>query len=112
MIETAHFNVITDYSEREAVETLAAFPAIRGVVMNSDTEQYSGDDLVKELKGIQAEIPIISICGPGDPPCNRADYELTSFDPRELLELLKRLNPAEVDGIQKHEEKLERRVRK
>ena len=108
VIETAKFNVITAYSEREAVETLAAFPAIQGVVMNSDTKQYSCDDLVKELKGIKAEVPIISICGPGDPSCKGADHELTSFDPRELLELLKKIKPAEVAGIEKHEEKLER----
>jgi CheY-like chemotaxis protein len=108
VIETAKFNVITAYSAQEALETLKAFPAIDGVVMDSEVIGMPGDTLVKELKALKKAIPIVAICGPGDDPCPSADHELESFDPRRLLELLGSLVPLEAAKIEKHEEEINR----
>jgi DNA-binding NtrC family response regulator len=108
VIETAKFNVVTAYSAHEAVETLNVFPAIQGVVIDSDVTDMSCAELVQALKAIKAGIPIIVICGPGDHPCPNADHELESFDPRKLLELLRSLLPSETAAIEKREEDLHR----
>ena len=67
-------------------------------------------ELVQALKKIKAEIPVITICGPGGHPCPTADHELESFDPRRLLDLLQSLLPKEADAIEKREEQLNRDV--
>jgi DNA-binding NtrC family response regulator len=110
VIETAKFNVITTYSAREALETLSMFPAIHGVILDSDVAGMSCEELVRGLKAIKPKIPVVAICGPGDHPCSMADYELESFDPRKLLELLRTLLPKETDVIEKQEEKLHRDI--
>jgi DNA-binding NtrC family response regulator len=111
VIETAKFNVITAYSAREAVETLEAFPAIHGVVLDADIHGIACDDLVARFKQIKPEIAVIAISGPGGKACRGADHQLESFDPRELLELLRSMQPGEVETIEKQEERLNRDVR-
>ena len=108
VIETAKFNVITAYSAPEALETLNAFPAIHGVIMDSVVSGMGCVALVDGLKKIKPKIPVVAICGPGDPSCANADYELESFDPRRLLELLRRLLPEEAEAIERREEFLNR----
>jgi response regulator RpfG family c-di-GMP phosphodiesterase len=110
VIETAKFNVITAYSAQEAIETFKAYPAVHGVVLDSEVFGMPGDTLVQKLKLLNAKIPIVAICGPGQNPCPTADYELESFDPRRLLELLGSLVPKEAAGIEEHEEQLNRQV--
>lgn len=108
VIETAKFNVLTAYSAQEAIETLRMFPAIHGVVLDSEIRGMSCGELVQALKKIKAEIPVIAICGPGENPCPNADHELESFDPGRLLDLLQSLLPKESDAIEKREEELNR----
>ena len=110
VIETAKFNVITAYSAQESLETLLAFPAIHGVILDSEVPGMPCETLVEGLKKIKPDIPVVAICGPGDSSCRNADYELESFDPRRLLELLRTLLPKEADAIEKHEEDLNREV--
>lgn len=108
VIETAKFNVITSYSAQEALETLKTFPAMHGVVLDSEVAGMPCESLVKGLKSINATIPIIAVCGPGDHPCTNADYQLESFEPRVLLELLRKLLLAQTSAIEKREEELHR----
>src|ERR1700748_1638507 len=104
VIETEKFNVLTAYSAQEAIATLEAFSAINGVVLDSDVRDIPCGDLVTALKAIKPSIPVIAVCGPGDPSCPEADYQLDSFEPRMLLELLRKLLPTESAAIEKHEE--------
>jgi DNA-binding NtrC family response regulator len=110
VLETAKFNVLTSYSAQEAIETLKAFPALQGVVLDSDVADMPCEDLVNRLKSINAAIPIIAVCGPGDPPCTNADYQLESFEPRVLLDLLEKLLKAQSAAIEKREEELHREL--
>ncbi len=110
VIETAKFNVLTAYSGEEAIESLSTYKAMNGVVLDSEVYGMSCEHLVKKLKEIKPGIPVIAICGPGDTTCPNADYELESFDPRKLLELLRTLLPKENELIEKHEEDLHREV--
>jgi DNA-binding response OmpR family regulator len=108
VIETEKFNVLTAYSAREAVETLKTFPAIDGVVLDSAIRGMSCDELVSSLKAIKLSIPVIAVCGPGDPLCTSADYRLDSFEPRVLLALLRKLMPVQTAAVEKREEDLHR----
>jgi CheY-like chemotaxis protein len=110
VIETAKFNVLTAYSAQEAIETLRMFPAIHGIVLDSEIPGMTCENLIQALKKVKARIPVIAICGPGNNPCPDADHELESFDPRRLLTLLQSLLPKEVDAIEKREEELNRDV--
>jgi CheY-like chemotaxis protein len=110
VIETAKFNVVTAYSAKEAVETLQAFPGVHGVVMDSDVRDMSGDELIRSLKRLQSDIPVIAICGLGHDPCPSADFQLQSFDPESLLGVLRSLKPEEAKDIEKHEGDLHRSV--
>lgn len=108
VIETAKFNVLTAYSAKEALDTLAQFPAIHGVVLDADIYGVSCEELTNRLRKIKPGIPIVVICAPGDGDCHGADYQLDSLDPRKLLEALQKLKPAEVAAIEEHEERLNR----
>jgi DNA-binding response OmpR family regulator len=108
VLETAKFNVITAYSAAEAVETLEAFPSIHGIVLDADIRDITCDDLVTTFRQIKPGIAVVAISGPGCHGCHGADYLLESFDPRELLQILRKMQPNEVEIIEKQEEKLNR----
>jgi len=109
VIETAKFNVITAYSAQEAIETLEAFPAIHGVVLDAEVRDFSCDELVARFREIKPEIAVVAISGPGGKPCHSADRLLEGFDPRELLQILRSMQPKEVEIIEQQEEQLNRR---
>ena len=108
VIETAKFNVLTAYSAREAIDTLRAFPAVHGIVIDADVNDLPCHTVVAALKSINPGIPVIAISGPGDGDCTGADHQLESFDPRKLLEILAALLPKETAEIEKRNEELEK----
>lgn len=111
VIETAKFNVLTAYSAHEALETLKQFPGIHGVVLDEDIHGVSCDELIQQLKQIKPDLRSVVISGPAGADCSDADFHVQSLDPRKLLETLKRLNPEEVERIERNEEKLNERQR-
>lgn len=106
VIETAKFNVITAYSGREAIETLEAFPAIHGLVVDSAIEDVPCEDLIRRLKGIQADLVVIVVGGPGQQLTTGHDHFIDSFNPAELLELLRSLMPKESAAIDRRDVEL------
>jgi CheY-like chemotaxis protein len=99
IIETAKFNVITAYSGAEAIESVARFPALDGIVLDAGLRDRPAEEVIRQLKASHPEIPIIVICVPGD-ECSGADYRLEFFDPAGLLELLQKLRPKDTAEIQ------------
>jgi DNA-binding NtrC family response regulator len=99
VIETAKFNVITAYSAEEALETLAAYPAVNGAVVDEHTVGLDCADLVARLKQIKPSLPIITVGGQEE--CGAADYRVQSFNPAKLLEVLQKLQPAATVAIEK-----------
>ena len=93
VIETAKLNVITAYSGGEAIETLARFPAMDGVVLDAGVPDMSCADVVSALKKIQPSIPVVVIGTPKNQHCNGAEHFLDSFEPAKLLGLLARVVP-------------------
>lgn len=106
VLETAKFNVITAYSGREALDLFQRFPALDGVVMDGELDDMPSDDVVKGIKSLHSECPVIAICPPGFSACPSADFQVESFHPASLLELLRSLKPKESEQIEKHEERI------
>jgi DNA-binding NtrC family response regulator len=99
VIETAKLNVITAYSAREAVEVLTRFPAVNGIVLDAGIGGMDCCVLIDKMKEISPKAVVILISLPGDKTCDLADYQLESFDPTRLLELLQKLDPYEAAAI-------------
>ena len=108
VIETAKFNVLTAYSGQEALDVSTRFPAVSGVVLDGGLDDVSCDVVAAKLKAIQPSIPIIVIATPGFTGCPQADYQLESFDPAKLLEILRSLKPEASAEIEKRNEELSR----
>lgn len=104
VLETAKFNVITAYSGREALDIFQRFPALDGVVIDGELDDIPSEEVVKAVKELKPECPVIAICPPGFSPCPSADFQLESFHPATLLEKLRGLKPKESEQIEKHEE--------
>jgi DNA-binding NtrC family response regulator len=107
VIETAKFNVVTSYSAAEAVDTIAAFPNINGVVLDAGIRDMVCCDLVAKIKESDAKLPVIVISAPGTHQCPQADYLLESFEPARLLVLLQSLVPSATEAIEKRNEQLD-----
>jgi CheY-like chemotaxis protein len=108
VIETAKFNVITAYSGQEALEIFTRFPAVNGIVLDGGLDDIPCDELSRKIKQIQPKIPIIVITTPGFKGCPESDYQLESFDPAKLLEILRSLKPEASAQIEKRNEELSR----
>jgi CheY-like chemotaxis protein len=108
VIESAKFNVLTAYSGKEALQLFKRFSALDGIVLDGGIEDISADDLTREMKVMQPKIPIIVIAAPGIEGCPGADFQLESFNPAKLLEILRGLKPMESAQIEKRNEDLSR----
>lgn len=108
VIETGKFNVITAYTGGEGLETLAAFPAVHGVVLDAGIEDIPCEQMLSRLRHIKPAIPIVVVGGPRQQRCDGADYFLDTFDPARLLDLLRALEPAKTAVISQNEKDLAR----
>ncbi len=106
VIETGKFNVITAYSGEEALETVRAYPAVNGIVLDAGIEDIPCAELVRRLKEIQPKLAVIVVGGPGQESCAGQDYFLHSFSPALLLDLLRSLMPSETAAISRRDEDL------
>ncbi len=108
VIETAKFNVLTAYSGNEAIDTFRRFPAVDGVVLDSGLEDIDCNTLIGELKTIRPEIPTIVISVPGYSDSPNADFVVESFNPADLLETLRTIQPKASAEIEQRNEDLSR----
>jgi CheY-like chemotaxis protein len=108
VIETAKFNVLTAYSGKEAIEMIERFPAVGGVVLDGGLEDIACDVVAHQIKRLQPKLPVIVIAAPGFKGCPEADYQLESFDPAKLLDILRTLKPDASAEIEKRNEELSR----
>jgi CheY-like chemotaxis protein len=108
VIETAKFNVLTAYSGKEAIEMIARFPAVGGVVLDGGIEDVPCAEVAHQIKLLQPKLPIIVIATPGFRGCPESDYQLESFDPARLLDILRGLKPDVSAEIERRNEDLSR----
>ena len=97
VIETAKFNVITAYNAEEAIETLLAYPAVDGAVVDEHADGLECPDLVARLKQIKPSLTVVAVGSPGN--CGPADYHIEPFNPAKLLQVLQTLQPRATETI-------------
>jgi CheY-like chemotaxis protein len=107
VIETAKLNVITSYSAAEALATLERFPNVDGIVMDGGIEDVPCAELAAQIKQKYPSLPIIVVASPDFAGCPTADFQLETFEPAKLLDLLKSLNPRKSAEIEKRNEELD-----
>jgi len=107
VIETAKFNVLTAYSGLEAIETLTRFPAISGIVLDAGIRDILAEDLIHNFKKIKPGVPVVVVRLPSSKFYPEADFQLDSFDPAHLLELLQKMEPEGTRIIEVQNETLE-----
>jgi DNA-binding NtrC family response regulator len=105
VIESAKLNVITAYSALEALGTAQKYPAVDGVVCNTEVHDMPVGKLVHALKELNPERPIV-VVGPDQGNIGDADYHVESFDPRRLLDVLQSITPDKVNAIEEHEDEI------
>lgn len=110
VIETAKMNVITCYSPKEGIETLARFPHVDGIVLDSEIRGTSCEEFVKQLRAMRRDLPIVIISPGGDRKCDDETHHIRSYDPKQLLELLQKLRPVESREIVRHDEQIGRKT--
>ena len=91
VIETAMLNVVTAYGAEEALQTLARFPNVDGVVLDTETPGMSCREIIDRLRAMRAEIPIVTVSPSGYEACGGEQYHVSSFDPQALLEQLQKI---------------------
>jgi len=106
VIETAKLNVITAYSSREVIETLARFPGVNGVVLNAQREgsRMTCAEIIAKLREVRSDVPIITVTATGNDPCGGEDFHVSSYDPKHLLSVLERVVPESTQEIKRNEE--------
>ena len=93
IIESAKFNVLTARDGAEAIETFERFPAVNGVILNAAVRDIPCSEVIAFLRSRAPRLPIIVVQGPAVPECPGGDYYIDSFDPVQLLEILRDLFP-------------------
>ena len=106
VIETAKLNVITAYSSREVIETLARFPGVDGVVVNAQRNgsRMTCAEIIAKLREVRSDVPIITVAATGNDPCGGEDFHVSSYDPRRLLSVLEHVVPERTREIERNEE--------
>jgi DNA-binding response OmpR family regulator len=88
ILETARHNVITAYGGSVGLELLRRFPNVDTAVVHTELADSSFEEIVRELKKIRPDLPVIGISPVAGRQAEGADYLLSSFDPEGLLKLL------------------------
>jgi DNA-binding response OmpR family regulator len=101
VIETAKFNVITAHSNTETRELLRQFPNPTALIIHSQLRGWGGSEFVKGVKQHSPHLPVILLSPlPGE--TYGTDYQVSSHDPDELVQLLRTLfgDPRQLDTIE------------
>lgn len=107
VIESAKLNVITAYSQQEAIETLERYPRVDGVVVNAHMDgRLSCRQIIEKLREIRRDIPIVTVSANAD-QCDNEQFHVSSYDPRQLLSALEKLCPKIAPAIE-HEDEVAR----
>ncbi len=104
VIETAKLNVITAYSSREAIEMLARFPNVDGIVMDAGMPDMPCSELVQRLKAMQPGKPIVIIGTPRQVRCDGADEYMEAFEPTRLLDKLRHIIPGAQEVLEQEQQ--------
>ena len=88
ILETARHNVITAYNGNSAIQLLRRFPNVDVAVIHTQLEDSQFSQVVREIKKIRPDLPIVALSPVPDRRVEGVDHTLSSYDPQLLLHLL------------------------
>lgn len=90
VLETAKFNVINAYSEEELFGMLDKYPAADALVLHASLCDLDCDPIISRVKASFPRMKVIAIVPTGR-SYEGADHNISSYEPEELLRLVRSL---------------------
>jgi DNA-binding response OmpR family regulator len=99
VLETGKFNVLTAHSTREGIDLFHMFPNVSGVVLVNG-EKVRSEEIARAIRTATDKPPIIMLDPQPSARAMYANHTLSSYEPGELLDLLRELfgDPRNLDG--------------
>src|SRR5690242_13144118 len=91
LLETAKHNVLTAHSGQEGIEMLERFPKVDAITIDAGLRDMDCDSIARQMRKIRAKVPIVAMTPRVAGNCKWADHTVSSYEPRQLLELLQEL---------------------
>ncbi|HVC90983.1 MAG TPA: response regulator [Acidobacteriaceae bacterium] len=88
VLETSKHNVITAYSGASGVQLFQRFPNVDAVVVHVDLSDLSFETVVRQLRKIRPDVPIVALSPIPDLALEGVDYVIPSHEPQAILQLL------------------------
>ena len=88
VLETSKHNVITAYSGHTGIQMLKRFPDVDAVVVHVDVANPKFNQVVKELREIRPDVPIIALSPIGSQSLPGVNYVIPSHEPQAILKVL------------------------
>ena len=98
VLETGKFNVITAHSSKEAAELFAlAIKLTSALIVTSDLKGHAA--LISQVKKRREDLPVILLSPNRTADAKNADYQISSHEPQQLLDLCRKLfgDPRAID---------------
>jgi hypothetical protein len=88
VLETAKHNVITAYNGKMGIQLLKRFPDVDAVVVHVDVQDIPFSGVVRQVREIQPNIPIIALSPIGSIALEGVNYVIPSHEPQAILKVL------------------------
>lgn len=88
VLESAKHNVLTAYNGRYGLELLGQFPNVDLVVVHRFVEGMTAEEIIRRVKEINPEMPIVLLSPLADGEPLGAQYVIPSHEPQMILTLL------------------------
>ena len=106
VLESAKLNVLTAYTADEAIRTVERFPNIDGIVLDTQLKGRPCAEVIGLLRNSQKNMPIITVSPSGHDPCGGEQFHVSNFDPKQLLEAVRKISPARRSYVAKRESEI------
>lgn len=106
VLESAKLNVLTAYTADEAIRTVERFPNIDGIVLDTQLKGRPCAEVIGLLRNSQKNMPIITVSPSGHDPCGGEQFHVSNFDPKQLLEAVRKISPARMSYVAKRESEI------
>lgn len=103
VLESAKLNVLTAYTAEEAIRTIERFPNIDGVVLDTQLKGRPCAEIIGRLRSAKIDMPIITVSPSGHDPCGGEQFHVSTFDPKQLLEAVKKISPQRMSYVVQRE---------
>lgn len=88
VLETSKHNVLTAYTGWSGIQMLKRFPNVDAVVVHVDVTNPDFEQVVKEIREIRPDVPIIALSPIGAQALAGVNYVIPSHEPQAILKVL------------------------